>query len=423
MLSYDIVIVGGGIAGLYSALRLSNQNKNILVIEKNAHWGGRLYTVKNTLNGTQIQYEAGGARFSERHVFLMDLIKYMGMKKELVKISNNKTPISKDLTYTTRDKIYEKYGLNPDISVSGIITEVLTLSSKFTDKYLKSLTFYQFAETVLDNRKLKFMSDFFGYKGELFILNSYDCIRMLRTDFNDKDQFYVLKGGVSKLCNKIVEKLETHGVDLFKSTKLIDYNYSKGLFILKTSMGEIHTNRLILAIDKLSLLNLKNMLRIKPVLDAVTPNPLHRIYAVYPKNKDGKVWFDGIGKITTNNPLQYIIPIDEKKGLIMITYTDSYNADYWRDVYNTGRIKETIRTHLNSLFPEFDIPDPIYIKSHYWNNGVYYYKPGYDSDIISNLVLKPFKTQRLHIVGECYSQSQAWMEGALKSVNNMLKYY
>ena len=58
------------------------------------------------------------------------------------------------------------------------------------------------------------------------------------------------------------------------------------------------------------------------------------------------------------------------------------------------------------------------LESHFQGNGVYYYKPGYDSDIISEFVLKPFKTQNLHIVGECYSQSQARIEGALKSVNN-----
>ena len=41
------------------------------------------------------------------------------------------------------------------------------------------------------------MSDCFGYKGELFILNAYDCVRMLKNDFNDKDRFFVLKNGVS----------------------------------------------------------------------------------------------------------------------------------------------------------------------------------------------------------------------------------
>ena len=41
-----------------------------------------------------------------------------------------------------------------------------------------------------------------------------------------------------------------------------------------------------------------------------------------------KFGFKGTGKVTTNNPLQYIIPIDEDKGLVMIAYFKWYNAEF-----------------------------------------------------------------------------------------------
>ena len=45
--------------------------------------------------------------------------------------------------------------------------------------------------------------------------------------------------------------------------------------------------------------------------------------------KTHKVWFDDMGKIVTNLPIKYIIPINYEKGVIMISYTDSKFAKYW----------------------------------------------------------------------------------------------
>ena len=58
---YDTIIVGSGLAGLNSALKL--KNKNILLLEKNNRLGGRVATqyFKN------YKFEAGCARYNENH--------------------------------------------------------------------------------------------------------------------------------------------------------------------------------------------------------------------------------------------------------------------------------------------------------------------------------------------------------------------
>ena len=99
---------------------------------------------------------------------------------------------------------------------------------------------------------------------------------------------------------------------------------------------------------------------------SVKPHPLCRVYAVYPKNKNtGKVWFDGIPKITTDNDIQYIIPINYDSGLIMISYSDDIYADYWKNVTKKNRLEEKVQQNLARLFPDIDIPDPVYLRSHY----------------------------------------------------------
>ena len=62
MSKYDIIIVGGGISGLYLAYNLS-QTKKILVLEGSSELGGRIRS--ETIGETII--EMGAARFSNKH--------------------------------------------------------------------------------------------------------------------------------------------------------------------------------------------------------------------------------------------------------------------------------------------------------------------------------------------------------------------
>ena len=66
----DVLILGGGISGLYLGIELLKQNREVLLLEKSSRLGGRIYTIKHK-NHT---IESGAGRFSECHQMLFKLL-------------------------------------------------------------------------------------------------------------------------------------------------------------------------------------------------------------------------------------------------------------------------------------------------------------------------------------------------------------
>ena len=90
---YDFVIVGGGLSGLYLLYKLLKKNKQlrICLLESNNKLGGRIETIKFKDKSVKnkpcmIQYESGGARFSDLHTKLMKLLKLLNLDKDKIPI-------------------------------------------------------------------------------------------------------------------------------------------------------------------------------------------------------------------------------------------------------------------------------------------------------------------------------------------------
>ncbi len=111
-------------------------------------------------------------------------------------------------------------------------------------------------------------------------------------------------------------------------------------------------------------------------IETISPVPLIRIYAIYPKDKQGKVWFHNLDRTITDNYIRHIIPIDPESGLIMISYTDGHYAEMWNNISKLGN-KQLIE-HLHKEIKDVlgkSIPKPTYITPYYWSAGVHMWKP------------------------------------------------
>ena len=190
--SYDIVIVGGGISGLFLAYKLVNTNLNILVIEKEKEFGGRIHTISK--NG--YQYECGAARFSNKHNKLLTLIHELGLKEDIIELS--------DQIDTIIDGNKGKY------NIDKLLHNAILKSKEYTKDQLQNIVFYQYLIDVYDFKTADYINTCFGYDSEFFKLNAHAAINMFKKDlFSENAKYYMLKNGLSSIIKEMVDTLES----------------------------------------------------------------------------------------------------------------------------------------------------------------------------------------------------------------------
>jgi hypothetical protein len=149
------------------------------------------------------------------------------------------------------------------------------------------------------------------------------------------------------------------------------------------------------------------------------------MYAVFPK-VNGQVWFNDVKKFVCPAPVRYVIPVNPAEGIIMISYTDGKDAEYWiKAIKNKGEssvIKELMK-QVRDLFPSKIIPEPSYFKIHSWSDGCSYWTPGdYDFNKVSKASVRPLPKSMpgVYMCGESWAYAQAWVKCAIDQAEHAL---
>ena len=102
----------------------------------------------------------------------------------------------------------------------------------------------------------------------------------------------------------------------------------------------------------------------------------------------------------------------------MISYSDNKIADRWINVKNIDLVVERNIKKIFGLNLKV-----LKHKLIYWKNGTHYFSPLQKEYKSRNEFI--FKAQNpeknIYVVGEAYSNSQGWCEGALESVEQIFK--
>lgn len=394
---YDYIIVGGGISGLFMAHKLSITGSKILVVESSNRLGGRLFTDKQS----DCQFELGGARISSKHTKVMSLLKELSMKDDLIQLPE-----------TIHYKIK-----GPKINFYSLVKELYEGSKLYSKRYKQNVNLLQICIDVLGNQHAKLLQSMLGYDSEFIHLNAYQALSIFKKDLFSPSSYFVLKGGFTSLINKLEEGLRSKSnVSILMDTSVSDV----GKNYIQINKHKKYGTRIICCIPVQAIQRLPKFSSLSE-LDRIEPIPLIRIYAKYPKDKSGKVWFHKLKRTITDNYIRHVIPIDYDKGLIMISYTDGDYANMWRNLSNLGTsiLVKHLHKEIKNLF-SIEPPKPEFVRSHYWSGGVHMWKPGSNTKEIYETLMKPFENEKIYLVNEAYSLHQSWVEGSLDMCYDVL---
>jgi len=450
---YDIIVIGGGIAGVYTTYKIHKRCPQIkvLLIEKENRLGGRVHTYRDSY----MTVEAGAGRINGSQPHIMNLIEELGLKSKLKRSEGSAVFSPADGTssiessamdapdktqYSLLGPLYDNFvdvALGPTtLPNAGLILDLVIASKMMSKQYLQNHTLETFAKKVLTKEQVDYIKRSFGYYSELVIMNAYDSIKLLNA-LGPSNTFYMMNGGLDQLIEKMADRISRNkNITIWEGREVSNIKYHDPLFEIqiKNHKMSYYCQQCICALPKLALDRLRIFAPIRPLLKKVECGSLCRIYSKFdldklwsgsrnPTTNSSGVWFKNLPKMTTDNDLRMIIPYDKKEGTIMMSYSDNFYADDWQDLYLSRGVKavnqKLRRDMLESIGQE--IPVPKRTKVFYWECGVGYWGIGADSKKIAEKMIQPFSHMALFVCGENYSENgQQWIEGALETSEKVL---
>ena len=415
----DMIIVGGGLSGLYSAYKYQKKypKAKILLLECQDRLGGRIYTYEDDIYG---KIEAGAARFLPEHKHMIQLIHELNLESHI-------NPIPPDIGYEPiPDTISTKLHHTPK-DITNLNKIILKQANKTPHEVLQNTIFMYFVKKVLSPEEAQLYYDSFGYTSELTFMNAYDTTQLIKNHFMLK-HFLNLKGGLSQIVDKLEAKLRSkRNIEIKTKCHVsdIEYNGQDQLFKISCKTNKTFQGRsCICTFNKETAEHFPIFKPIKSYLKYIKNLPLCRIYSKFsPDPETNEPWFKGRNKFTTNNQLRMVIPMNADRGTAMISYSDNHYAKSWYKLYKTKGI-DAVNQKLHKLIqqsvPNTPIPLPTHTKIFYWEHAVAYYGKGFDSTTMLNKIRQPYPDIPLYLCGENYSEkNNQWMEGALDTVPDL----
>ena len=434
MKKYDIVIVGGGISGIYSMYNLKKKypKLKVLLLEKEDRFGGRVYSFNTKVDNIDYVMDLGAGRIGHHHKLMVSLIKELKLEKYMFNIGNTENYIEYNKkTKEVSDKSEYKKKYEKMLYKLFNNAKIDNLSKIFLIKHYLNKILIKF----LPKSIYKFVENSFEYENKLFYLNAYDAINYFKYDYNDKSHFFIMTNGFSSIINAMLSNISQNKNYKVKKNSYVNniiYNNETSNYNINfkenNNTYNISCKHLICALPRCDLIKFKILNPYLRELNSINEISKVRIFEIYNKtlhaNGKEKMWFKNIKKTTTNEEVQFIIPINPETGLIMSSYNENLSTkeNYWNNLYKKGTniLKVKLREKLNNLFRIYNIviPESKYIKFYYWRSGVACWKKNIDSHYISQKILNLMP--HFYICGENYSNYQAWCEGALESSESVL---
>jgi len=427
---YDVVIVGAGVAGLRVGIEVLKQHKSLrcCILEKYNYVGGRVVTYHHEVEGVgEVQWENGAGRISTTHKRVLRLLRKYGLTFH---------HISGETKFMSKRRGVFPPVMEPD-RFYQLLHIYLSPLERLSPEVLATHTLEELlAKTMGEDKAAEFYIQY-PFFAEIHVLRADLALQAFQEEMGTNEGFGVCVEGYQAIPLKMRDEFLGLGGEILMNMDVVGVSKGEGedgawtevrakeTLCDDQTVDHVFLGRSVVLAAHAKAIQRMEGVKFLPVLQKLEMPFLVRMYAVFPKESDGKVWFHDLPKIVTDSRVRYVIPVDKEKGAIMVSYTEGDDAKYWLMMMmaHPHRVQKEVMKKLRSLFPERDIPAPLFFKIHDWRQGCTYWTPGaYDVEKESRYSLHPMPNAipGLFMCGESFSLRQAWVEGALEQADALL---
>lgn len=380
---YDVIVVGGGVAGTYSSWRLSDhfkdklKDKKICLMESSNRIGGRLFSM--TLpDAPDLCAELGGMRYFTQQENINGLVRHLGLTPEFFvnSVSDNIIYLRRVHLRTSdfKDSLKVPYNFRENekgktsnemlmMALQKVFPKIATMKQAEVREYLKTAEyqgtpvwkwgFWNLLMNELSIEAYNFIKDAGGYNTETSNWNAYNAL-VSYSKYNANVTFYKIKEGFDAVPKKMAELFVKNGGKLNLNTRVTNLkeaivNGEKliQVFYQGPQKEESHfAKSVILALPKraIELLDCHCFIFASPQLveDLQRVDQVHasKVFLWYDEEWWTKLGFLS-GPSRTDLPLRQCYYFgtqsnstgDKLKGLLMASYSDGTSVDFWEGFF------------------------------------------------------------------------------------------
>jgi len=377
----DVAIVGGGMSGIYSGVRLLQANPQLRVhlFELSDRIGGRLLSLTPPeMPGMKAEF--GGMRYLNNQPLVSGLIADLGLETAPFPVSgpeniyyvrgrhlrqhqfSDPQKVPYHLSWLERGKTPGQLIIE---AIDMIIPGAVNLSAaewqdvkenfKIDGRYLYEHGFWNLLHAVMSSEAYKLIMDAGGYNTPMTNWNAAEAIPWYLSDFGPEAEYRTVVGGMESIPQGLAARFTELGGQIYTGTRLHTFVRDEAGLVRLTfdNAPPVAAQHLVLAMPRRALELLDDdcpfflQPAVRELVPTVTPHPMFKLFLCYRY----AWWRDAAvnnGRSVTDLPLRQIYyfgsevegPLaynqEMRDSLVMASYDDGPYVGFWAGMAEKG---------------------------------------------------------------------------------------